>query len=108
MDDKEFNEFKEKIENYNPLIPDLILDYYMEKCGVESCDANVKKTISLMAHKFMTDAAFGAFQYHKIHSKAAQKDKRFSKEKKITLQVNDLEKALCDMGIDISRPYYYL
>lgn len=108
MDDDEFNEFKEKLSSYTPLIPDIVLEYYMEKCGVSSQDADVKKAISLMSHKFLTDVAVGAFQYHKIHTKAAQKDKRFGKEKKSTLQIPDLERALEDMGVDISRPYYYI
>lgn len=108
MDEKEFNEFKEKLDSYTPLIPDVVLDYYMEKCGITSKDNDVKKAISLMSHKFLTDVAVGAFQYHKIHLKAAQKDKRFAREKKTTLHITDLQKALEDMGIDISRPYYYI
>ncbi|KAI4291743.1 transcription initiation factor TFIID subunit 10 [Pancytospora philotis] len=108
MDAQEFNEFKQKLESYTPLIPDVVLEYYMSKCGVTSKDETVKKAISLMSHKFLTDVAAGAFQYHKIHAKAAQKDKRFGREKKVTLQVADLERALEDMGINISRPYYYI
>ena len=80
----------------------------LEKAGIETLDENVKKMISLMSHKFLTDVAVGAFQYHKIFTKAAQKDKRFGKEKKTTLQIQDLEKSLKDMGIDIKRPSYYL
>ncbi len=108
MDDKEYQDFKEKLDNYVPLIPEIVIDHYMEKCGVSSIDENVKKTISLMSHKFMTDVIIGAFQHHKIHVKGAQKDKRFGREKKTTLQIMDLQKALEDMGIDISRPYYYI
>lgn len=108
MDDMEFNELKEKLGSYTPAMPESVLDFYLEKCGVTTLDGDVKKMISLMSHKFLTDVAVGAFQYHKIFSKAAQKDKRFGKEKKVTLQVQDLEKALKDMGIDISRPSYYM
>ena len=108
MDDKEYNEFKTKLEEYIPIIPDSIVEYYMEKCGIVSGSDDVKKTITLISHKFLTDVAVGAFQYHKIQSKAAQKDKRFGREKKLTLQVTDLERALRDLGIDISRPYYYI
>lgn len=108
MENSEFNELKAKLESYTPAIPDAILEYYMEKCGVTTLDENTKKCISLMSHKFLTDVAVGAFQYHKIYSKAAQKDKRFGKEKKVTLQVQDLEKALKDLGINISKPGYYM
>lgn len=108
MEDQEFNELKQKLASYTPMIPNSVIESYLEKCGIESLDDNVKKTISLMSHKFLTDVAVGAFQYHKIFSKAAQKDKRFGREKKTTLQLQDLEKALKDMGIDVKRPSFYL
>lgn len=108
MNDSEFNEFKEKLSSYTPMIPDCVIDAYCENCGVETLDKNVKKTIALMSHKFLTDIVVASFQYHKIFAKAAQKDKRFGKEKKVTLQMQDIEKALKDMGIDVSRPSYFL
>ena len=108
MDESEFNELKKQLSSYTPMIPDSVIDSFCERCGVESLDSDVKKTISLMSHKFLTELAIASFQYHKMFSKAAQKDKRFGREKKITLQVQDLEKALKEMGIDISRPSYFL
>ena len=108
MEEADFNEFKARLDGYTPLISDAILDHYMEKCGITTKDENVKKVIALMSHKFLTDVAIGAFQFHKIHTKAAQKDKRFGREKKLTLQLSDLQRSLEDMGIDISRPYYYM
>lgn len=108
MNDSEFKEFKEKMASYSPIIPESVIDSYCERCGIESLDPDVRKTIALMSHKFLTDVGVAAFQYHKLFSKAAQKDKRFGREKKVTLQVQDLEKALKEMGIDISRPNYFL
>lgn len=108
MDDKEFNELKEKLESYTPSIPETVLDYYLEKSGITTMDENVKKTISVIIHKFLTDVAVGSFQYHKMFNKAAQKDKKFFKEKQVTLGVQDLQRALNDMGIDISKPSYYM
>lgn len=108
MNDDECNELKQKLASYTPMIPNSVIESYLEKAGIETLDENVKKMISLMSHKFLTDVAVGAFQYHKIFTKAAQKDKRFGKEKKTTLQIQDLEKSLKDMGIDIKRPSYYL
>lgn len=108
MEDREFNELKEKLDSYVPSIPESIMDYYLEKSGIVSMDKNVKKTISAIIHKFLTDVSVGAFQYHKIHNKSAQKDRRFLKEKQVTLGIQDLEKALYDMGIDVSKPSYYM
>jgi transcription initiation factor TFIID subunit 10 len=108
MDDESFNKIKENIEEFTPLIPEEVIDHFMVKAGVDHTDPNVKKLVSLISQKFITDVAISSFQYHKIFQKAAQKDKRFPREKKPTFQMCDLEKALEEMGIDISRPYYFM
>ncbi|KAK1349745.1 subunit 10 of transcription initiation factor IID [Hamiltosporidium tvaerminnensis] len=108
MDDESFNKFKENLEEFTPLIPDVVIDHFLERSGIEHCDENVRKMISLMTQKFITDISTSSFQYHKINQKAASKDKRIPKEKKPTLQVADLEKALEEQGINISRPYYFM
>ncbi|ELQ75002.1 Transcription initiation factor TFIID, subunit TAF10 [Trachipleistophora hominis] len=96
------------LDDFTPLIPDIVLDHLLERSGVDCADKETKKAISLLAQKFITDVATSSFQFHKIHQKAAQKDKRFPKEKKLTLHMNDLEKALEEYGIDVSRPSYFM
>ncbi|KAM0671743.1 subunit of transcription initiation factor TFIID [Ordospora colligata] len=108
MKEDEFNELKHNLENYIPLLPESVIDHYMEKAGVVTSDPNMKKLVSLLAHKFITDVAISSRQYHKINQKAAQKDKRFANEKKTTFQLADLESALEEVGINISRPHYYI
>lgn len=108
MDEESFNKFKEELENFTPLLPDAVTDYFMMKAGVECSDPNVKKYVSLVGQKFITDIAASAMQYHKIYQRAALKDKKMPREKKVTLQMCDLEKALEENGIDISRPFYYM
>ncbi|KAF7684465.1 Transcription initiation factor TFIID subunit 10 [Astathelohania contejeani] len=107
MENDPYKKLIKSLDTFTPLIPDVILDHFIEKAGVKQNDPRVKKMISLMTQKFITDVATNAFQYHKIFQKAAQKDKQFPKEKKVTLQFCDLEKAFEEMGIDISRPYYF-
>lgn len=102
-----FSKLKSNLDDYLPLIPEVVIDHLLEKAGVVCADDNVKKLISLVSQKFISDVAVTSFQYHKIFQKAAQKDKRFAKEKKVTFTVQDLEKALKEQGIDIGRPYYY-
>ncbi|EJW01939.1 hypothetical protein EDEG_03596 [Edhazardia aedis USNM 41457] len=108
MKNEELQELEEALSKYVPLIPEPIIDYFLTKAGISYADQNVKKYISLIMQKFLTDVSISAFQYHKVIQKAVQKDKRFAKEKKITFQVADLEKALEEMGIDIQRQFYYL
>lgn len=96
------------LENFKPLIPDLVLDHLLESNGIDFADTETRKTIAALAQKFVADVSASAFQFHKIHQKAAMKDKRFAKEKKITLNTEDLQKALEEYGIDISRPSYFI
>lgn len=108
MKNEDFEEFKKHLDEYIPIIPDSVIDYYMQKSGVISEDERLKKLVSLLSHKFISDVCSSAFQFHKINQKNAQKDKRFAREKKITLQVIDVEKALEEAGINAERPYYYM
>lgn len=105
--DPKFKTFKQNFENYTPLIPEPIIDHILEKSGVEHADKNIKKYLSLVAHKFIADISTSAFQYHKLYQKAALKDKRFAKEKRLTFTMQDLEKAMEEHGINIGRPSYY-
>ncbi|KAM0687745.1 Transcription initiation factor TFIID subunit 10 [Conglomerata obtusa] len=108
MDNETFNKVKENLDDYVPLIPEVVIDHFAEKAGVQHLDKDVKKVISLIAQKFVTDVSVSSFQWHKIHQKGVQKDKRFAKEKKITFNMNDLQMALEEKGIDIGRPHYFM
>ncbi|EPR79980.1 Transcription initiation TFIID 10 [Spraguea lophii 42_110] len=107
-DNNEIEKIKEEIPKFSHLIPEEVIDYFLEKAGVDTADPDVKKTIALLGQKFLTDVAESSFQFHKLNQKATQKDKRFAKEKRPTLQMVDLEKALEEQGIDISRPHIYM
>ncbi|EQB60699.1 transcription initiation factor tfiid subunit 10 [Vairimorpha apis BRL 01] len=87
MKNEDFEEFKKHLDEYIPIIPDSVIDYYMQKSGVISEDERLKKLVSLLSHKFISDVCT---------------------RKKITLQVIDVEKALEEAGINAERPYYYM
>ena len=66
-----------------------------------------KKLLALLAQKFISDVATDALQYNRIKQQNAQlKDKR--KDKKITLNTDDLIAALADYGINIKKPSYFM
>ncbi|KAG0439106.1 Transcription initiation factor TFIID subunit 10 [Dictyocoela muelleri] len=106
--DKKIEDLEKELNSFNSIIPDTVIDYFLEKSGSDINDPKAKKLIALLAQKFMTDVSTSAFQFHKINQKAALKDKRLPREKKPTLQMADLELALDEIGIDIKRPPYFM
>lgn len=107
MDDSAFNRINEGLESFVPLIPEAVLDFCFTKAGLSSNDPKLKKLVSLVTQKLITDIATCAYQYHKIAQRASLKDKKGPKEKKLTLTLSDVENALKELGINISRPAYF-
>lgn len=107
MEDETFNKINEGLDSFVPLIPDAVLDFCLAKAGLQTDDAKVKKLVSLIAQKFITDVATSSYQYHKIAQRASLKEKKGPKEKKLTLNLADVENALKEMGMDVARPAYF-
>ncbi|PWN51938.1 hypothetical protein IE53DRAFT_385685 [Violaceomyces palustris] len=68
--DRTLAEFLRMLDNYTPLIPDEVTDYYLEKVGFECEDVRLKRLLSLAAEKFVSDIAADAFQYARIRTNA--------------------------------------
>lgn len=77
----------------------------MNKSGLETDDIKLKRLLSLVTQKFVTDIASDALQYSKVRQ-SSQSQKR--KDKKLTLTVEDLSSACKEKGINIKRPSYNL
>jgi len=107
MDDETFNKISEGLDSFIPLIPEPVLDFCFAKAGLETSDPKVKKLVSLIAQKFITDVATSCYQHHKISQRATMKDKKGPKERKLTLMLSDVEHALNEVGVNISRPSYF-
>ncbi|KAI5185293.1 transcription initiation factor TFIID subunit 10 [Nematocida homosporus] len=107
MEDSTFNRINEGLESFVPLIPEVVLDFCFTKAGLASEDPKLKKLVSLVAQKLITDVATCAYQYHKIAQRASLKEKKTPKEKKLTLTLADVENTLKENGINISRPSYF-
>ena len=65
------------------------------------------RLVSLAAQKFITDVASDAMVHSTMRGSQPGSHKK-SKDKLKVLQVEDLQAALSDMGIDIKKPQYYL
>lgn len=66
--DKTLLEFLNSMDQYAPIIPDAVTDYYLAKSGFESSDLRIKRLLALATQKFISDIASDAYQYSRIRS----------------------------------------
>ncbi|KAF9987556.1 Transcription initiation factor TFIID subunit 10, partial [Modicella reniformis] len=104
--DRTLAEFLPMMENYNPIIPDSVTDYYLSRTGFDCDDVRIKRLLALAAQKFISEIATDAFQYCKVRQQS-QKRPAPGKEKKTVLTMEDLSDALGEYGINAKKPDYY-
>ncbi|KAF9433243.1 Transcription initiation factor TFIID subunit 10 [Entomortierella beljakovae] len=105
--DRTLAEFLPMMENYNPIIPDAVTDYYLSRTGFDCDDVRIKRLLALAAQKFISDIATDSFQYCKVRQQS-QKRAAPGKEKKTVLTMEDLSDALGEYGINVKKPDYYM
>jgi len=103
--DRSLAEFLLLVENFEPIIPDAVTDYYLNRSGFSCEEVGVKRLMALAAQKFISDIATDAFQYCKIRQQS--KKAGVGKRNKTILTLEDLSSALSEYGINIKKPDYY-
>ncbi|KAF9065265.1 transcription initiation factor TFIID 23-30kDa subunit-domain-containing protein [Rhodocollybia butyracea] len=117
--DRTLAEFMLMLDDYEPLIPNEVTDYYLQKVGFECEDPRLKRLLSLAAQKFVSDIAADAFQHARIRTNAAGGRARTNQplyggpgslkdRTRTTLTMDDLSAALQEYGINARKPDYYL
>ncbi|KAL9541026.1 hypothetical protein MBANPS3_009357 [Mucor bainieri] len=101
---KTMAEFLASMDNYAPIIPDAVTDYYLNKSGFDCDDVRIKRLLALATQKFVADIATDAFQFCKVRQSGSRKS---GKERKTVLTMEDLTAALADYGVNIKKPDYY-
>ncbi|KAI9205231.1 transcription initiation factor IID TAF10 subunit [Polychytrium aggregatum] len=106
--DKSLAEILVAMDDFAPIIPDAVTDYYLEKAGVQCSDQRIKRLLGLAAQKFVADIATDALQYSKIRQGSQGKERKMGlKDRKTVLTVEDLSAALGDYGINVKKPDFY-
>ncbi|KIO20024.1 hypothetical protein M407DRAFT_142220 [Tulasnella calospora MUT 4182] len=123
--DRTLAEFMLMLDDYEPLIPNEVTDYYLQRVGFECDDVRLKRLLSLAAQKFVSDIASDAYQHARIRTNAQPSargrptagDKAggaagpsiSAKDKtKTVLTMDDLSAALAEYGINSRKPEFYL
>ncbi|KAF2164923.1 hypothetical protein M409DRAFT_56276 [Zasmidium cellare ATCC 36951] len=69
--DSSLREFMGKMDDYAPLIPDAVTDYYLTLAGLPpppETDRRLARLLALATQKFIADIAADAYQYSRIRS----------------------------------------
>lgn len=113
--DKTLAEFLLMLDDYEPLIPNEVADYFLQRVGFECEDHRLKRLLSLAAQKFVSDIAADAYQHARIRTNAAGGRARAplaglgGKDKtRTTLTMDDLSAALAEYGINSRKPEFYM
>ncbi|KII87195.1 hypothetical protein PLICRDRAFT_93009 [Plicaturopsis crispa FD-325 SS-3] len=117
--DRTLAEFMLMLDEYEPLIPNEVTDYYLQRVGFECEDVRLKRLLSLAAQKFVSDIAADAYQHARIRTNAAGGRARATnqpvsgpgsaKDKtRTTLTMDDLSSALSEYGINSRKPEFYM
>jgi transcription initiation factor TFIID subunit 10 len=99
-------DFVMQLEDYVPTIPDVVTANYMNSAGFESTDPRIVRLISLAAQKFISDVVIDSLQHCKMKS-SGQTTKKQTKDKRLTLTMEDLTPALAEYGIHVTKPLYF-
>ncbi|TFL01995.1 transcription initiation factor IID, TAF10 subunit [Pterulicium gracile] len=110
--DRTLAEFLVMLDDYEPLIPNEVTDYYLQRVGFECEDVRLKRLLSLAAQKFVSDIAADAYQHARFRTNASGRARatQFSAKDKTrtTLTMDDLSLALAEYGINSRKPEFYL
>ncbi|OBZ73833.1 Transcription initiation factor TFIID subunit 10 [Grifola frondosa] len=105
------------LDDYEPLIPNEVTDYYLQRVGFECEDVRLKRLLSLAAQKFVSDIAADAYQHARIRANATGGRSRANQpsgpasardKTKTTLMMEDLSSALSEYGITSRKPEFYI
>ncbi|KAK9475275.1 transcription initiation factor TFIID 23-30kDa subunit-domain-containing protein [Dipodascopsis tothii] len=123
--DKGLKEFLNAVDDYAPIIPDAVTDYYLAKAGFESSDVRIKRLLALATQKFVADVATDAYQYSRIRSASGSASSSNPSnmqfrgrvpgagaggsggQGKVVLTMEDLASALSEYGVNVHRPEFY-
>lgn len=106
--EKKLIEILGHMENYQPLIPEELIDHYFTKAGVQCDDVRLKRLVSVIGQKFLSDVTSDALKYSKLRTGAPNTAMRSSAQRgKQMFSLEDLTFALGERGIQVKRPPYH-
>ncbi|ODQ78713.1 hypothetical protein BABINDRAFT_152346 [Babjeviella inositovora NRRL Y-12698] len=126
--DKTLKEIVDMMDDFAPIIPDAVTDYYLAKNGFDCSDVKIKRVLALATQKFISDIATDAYEFSRIRSVASVSNSQAkarqllasqqagstssgggstANQAKIVLTMEDLSAALSEYGLNVNKPEFY-
>ncbi|PIA50322.1 hypothetical protein AQUCO_01300814v1 [Aquilegia coerulea] len=108
-DESALSDFLGSLMDYTPTIPDELVEHYVAKSGFQCPDVRLIRLVAVATQKFIAEVATDALQHCKARQTAVVKDKRDKqqKDKRLTLTMEDLSKALHEYGVNMRHQEYF-
>lgn len=108
-DDAELSNFLASLMDYTPTIPDELVEHYVAKSGFQCPDVRLIRLVAVATQKFIAEVATDALQHCKARQGTIIKEKRDRqpKDKRLTLTMDDLSKALREYGVNMKHQEYF-
>lgn len=111
--DRSLKEVLGAMDDYAPIIPDAVTDYYLQRAGLKTADHRIKRLLALATQKFISDIATDSYQYARIRSQSGssaastntRRGQGYGNRTVLTMDV--LSTVLADYGINANRPSFY-
>lgn len=100
------------LDGYKPLIPEEVTEYFLQRSGFDCSDPRLKRLLSLVAQKFISDLSRDAFHFSKLRVNGATAGRGRPAagvdRNRVVLTMDDLSLALGEHGVNLKAPDYYL
>lgn len=105
---EEMDAFIKSLQTYTPAIPDALVRQYLARSGFQTSDVRIERLIALAAQKFLADVSNDAFSHARLRQGSMPAPKKASaRDVKLTLTIDDLERAFRDYGVNLCKPPYF-
>lgn len=110
LDPEEVEKFIGSLSEYQPALPDELVRYHLSRAGFQTDDVRIVRLVALAAQKFVADVANDAVASSRLRAAptgGSTRSKAAARDSKVSLTVDDLERALRDYGVNLRKPPYF-
>ncbi|EPS40388.1 hypothetical protein H072_5791 [Dactylellina haptotyla CBS 200.50] len=131
--ERNLREFLGMMDEFAPIIPDAVTDYYLSLSGFHTTDVRIKRLLALATQKFIADIAADAYQYARIRTSSSNANAFTAggalpgaagggaggggvgggyatsgrRGGRMVLTMDDLGGAVAEYGVNTKRPEFY-